>query len=309
VELGPWDFTRALATRGLWIAEGITNYYGHLMQRRSGVWDDAQLYQTLAAYIESIETAQGATLMSAESASMSAPFLDRSTHAQKTNLANTSVSYYNKGEVVGIALDLVIRGRTKGRASLDDVMLRMYDEFYVKSPKASYYLNGRGFTNEDFERVTSQVAGSDMSEFFKRYVRNVEPPPYDEAFGYVGLRLVRALSPEPYSAGIAVHGDPTEGLMIRSVRNNSAAETAGLQQDDVILTLAGKAVTHDTWLTILKQFKIGDSVPIAVRRDGKTIETTIKVDEPDRYTYSIEALKDSTPEMRTLRGAWLGGRR
>ena len=97
--------------------------------------------------------------------------------------------------------------------------------------------------------------------------------------------------------------------MIRSVRNNSAAETAGLQQDDVILTLGGKAVTLETWLTMLKQYKKGDNVPITVRRDGKTIEATMKVDEPDRYNYSIEVLKEATPEMRTLRGAWLGGRR
>ena len=98
VELGPWDFTRPVATRGLWIAEGVTNYYGHLMQRRAGIWDDGTLYQTLAAYIGGIENAQGAALMSAENASMSAPFLDREVHAQRTNLKNTSVSYYNKGE-------------------------------------------------------------------------------------------------------------------------------------------------------------------------------------------------------------------
>src|SRR5205085_2361607 len=73
VELGPWDFTRPLATRGLWIAEGFTNYYGHLMQRRAGLWNDARLYAELADEISTIDNAPGSHLMSAEEASLSAP--------------------------------------------------------------------------------------------------------------------------------------------------------------------------------------------------------------------------------------------
>ena len=191
VELGPWDFTQPLSTRSMWIAEGVTNYYGHLMLRRAGLWNDEEFYRMLARYIASIENAPGSRLMSAEDSSLSASFMDGGSHTQKTNLENTSVSYYNKGETLAIVLDLLLRGRTKGRASLDDVMRRMYDEFYVKSPQATYYLKGRGYTGADFERVTTEVAGKDMSDFFRRYVRGVEPPPYDEAFGYVGLRLVR----------------------------------------------------------------------------------------------------------------------
>ena len=106
-------------------------------------------------------------------------------------LANTSISYYPKGEVLGLVLDLLIRGKTGGRTSLDDVMRRMYEEFYLKSPNATYYLRGRGYRPEDFERMVSQVAGADMSDFFKRYVRGVESPPYEEAFAQVGLHVVR----------------------------------------------------------------------------------------------------------------------
>src|SRR2546429_9984396 len=129
--------------------------------------------------------------MSAEESSLSAPFIDDAPHAQQTNLANTSISYYPKGEILGVVLDLLIRGKTRGKASLDEVMRRMYEEFYLKSPNATYYLRGRGYKNEDFERVTSEVAGADMSDFFKRFVRGVESPPYEEAFAQVGLRFVR----------------------------------------------------------------------------------------------------------------------
>ncbi len=191
VELGPWDFTRPPSTRSLWIAEGITNYYGHLMQRRAGIWTDEQLLKTLGQQINEVENSPGSRLMSAEESSLSAPFMDGATPTQRNNLSNNSVNYYPKGEVLGIVLDLLIRGKTNGRASLDEVMRRMYQKFYVESPNDTYYLRGRGYTNEDFERVASEVAGTDLQDFFKRYVRGVETPPYDEALGVVGLRLVR----------------------------------------------------------------------------------------------------------------------
>lgn len=191
VELGPWDWTRPVSTRSLWIAEGITNYYGHLMLRRAGIWDDAAVLRNLGGTIRGIENAPGSKLMSAEDASMAAVFMDAAIHRQRTNLQNITVSYYTKGELVGLVLDLLIRGRTKGQRSLDDLMRRMYDEFYVKSPNATYYLKGRGYTNDDFVRMASAVAGSDLSDFFARHVRGVEVLPYDEALAYVGLRLAK----------------------------------------------------------------------------------------------------------------------
>src|SRR5207247_2365099 len=166
-------------TRGVSIAEGITNYVGHLMQRRAGLWDYAKWLSTLAGQITEVENAPGSRLMSAEESSLSAPFIDDAVHAQHTNLENTSISYYPKGEALGIVLDLLIRGKTNGKASLDDVMRRMYEEFYLKSPNSTYYLRGRGYKNEDCKSVPSEVAGTDMSDFFKLYVRGVESPPYE----------------------------------------------------------------------------------------------------------------------------------
>jgi predicted metalloprotease with PDZ domain len=194
VGLGPWDFTRPVVTQGLWIAEGFTNYYGKLSLRRAGIWNDADLFKSYAGAIGGIESSPGSRLTSAVESSILAPFIDRGSSDQRTNLSNTVVSYYPKGETLAVALDLLIRGRSHGRASLDDVMRRAYEEFYLKSPNDSYYLRGRAYTVEDFRRVASEVAGFDLSDFFRRHVYGVEPPPYDEAFAYVGLRLVR--SPE-----------------------------------------------------------------------------------------------------------------
>ncbi|MCA1601563.1 MAG: PDZ domain-containing protein, partial [Acidobacteria bacterium] len=249
IEFGPWDFTRPANTRSLWIAEGLTNYYGHLMMRHAGIWDDSRFLRRESETINSIENAPGSRRMSAEESSLTAPFIDGAQHSQRTNLANTSISYYQKGELLGLVLDLIIRGKTNGKASLNDVLRRMYEEFYLKSPNATYYLRGRGYRTEEFQSVAAEVAGSDLSDFFRRYVSGVEVPPYDEALGYVGLRLVREQSREAYSAGLTLNAWSPQALSIGNVLNGSAGEDAGLQPGDQILTINGKKVTSRNWLS------------------------------------------------------------
>lgn len=191
VELGPWDFTRPVNTRSLWIAEGLTNYYGTLFERRAGLRTEREMLDTFGRTINYIENAPGNRLISAEEASIVAPFMDRTPHQQNTNLRQSTVSYYIKGEVLGLVLDMTIRRKSGGKRSLDDVMRAMYDEFYLKSPKVTYYLRGRGYTGADFECKVTEAAGADMKDFFDRYVRGAEILPYDEALATVGLRLAR----------------------------------------------------------------------------------------------------------------------
>ena len=304
-ELGPWDFTRPLATRGMWIAEGFTNYYGRMMLQRAGLWSEQQFLSREAETIRGIESAPGSRLMSAEESSLSAPFIDGSPRAQTTNLENTAISYYPKGELIGMVMDLLIRGRTKGKSSLDDVMRAMYEEFYLKSPNSSYYLRGRGYQTQDLERVASQRSGVDFSDFFKRYVRDVEVLPYDEAFGHVGLRLVKTQAKEPFNAGLSIEFE--RGPIIENVRNNSPAEDAGLEAGDQILSLGGKDFTRD-WLKTLARYKTGDSVPMTVKRDRQTIKANIVLGQPERFDYAIQEKADATAEQKALRAAWLNGK-
>ena len=306
IELGPWDFTRPANTRGLWIAEGITNYYGHLMQRRAGLWDDAKLLQTLTQQITEVENAPGSRLMSAEESSLSASFIDDAPQAQQTNLANTSISYYPKGEVLGLVLDLLIRGKTHGKASLDDAMRRMYEEFYLQSPNATYYLRGRGYRNEDFEHVVSEVAGTDMSDFFKRYVRGVESPPYAEAFAQVGLRFVREAR-QPVSVGISFDEETAINLKISGVRPDSPAANAGLEAGDIITSFGGLRLTPGSFIKTLAHYKPGDRVALTVKRDQRTIQKSITLGEPQIFNYRIEEIKDAPAAARALRAAWMKG--
>ena len=306
--LGPWDFTRPANTRGLWVAEGFTNYYGHLMLRRAGLWDDTRFLKREAQTITGIENAPGSHLMSAEESSLEAPFLDDAPHAQLTNLQNTSISYYPKGELIGMVMDLLVRGGTNGKTSLDDVMRDMYEEFYLKSPNNSYYLRGRGYQTEDLERVTSRRAGFDLSDFFKLYVRDVEMLPYEKAFAYVGLRLVKTQAKEPFNAGLSVEFDDPRAVIVENVRNYSPAEEAGLQSGDEIVLVAGGKPAKDEWLKTLARFKTGDSVPLTVKRDRRTIQMKMILREPERFEYRIEELPNATAEQKVLRAAWLNGR-
>jgi predicted metalloprotease with PDZ domain len=312
IELGPWDFTRPVATRSLWIAEGLTNYYGRLMERRARLWDDAKYLRTLGRVITGVENTPGRLLMSAEEASLVAPFLDRGTSVQRTNLANTAISYYPKGEVLGLVLDLLIRGRTQGRASLDDVMRRMYSKFYLESSNATYYLKGRGYTPEDFARTASEVAGFDLSDFFRRYVQGVETPPYDEALAAMGLRLVREPSTARGAYGLGITLDFADSQSSGSARignvvNNSVGEDAGLKRGDVILKINNTNVTRETWDKTLSAFKQGGRLSLNVRRDRQTFERTVTLGAPERYEYRVEERPDATPDQRALRSAWLNG--
>jgi predicted metalloprotease with PDZ domain len=307
VELGPWDFTRPANTRGLWIAEGITNYYGHLMQRRAGLWNDAKLWTTLTQQITEVENSPGSRLMSAEESSLSAPFIDDTPHAQQTNLANTSISYYPKGEVLGLVLDLMIRGKTNGKASLDEVMRRMYEEFYLKSSNATYYLRGRGYRAEDFEHMVSEVAGADMSDFFKRYVRGVESPPYEEAFAQVGLRFLRE-SRQPVSVGISADERDPNNFKVARVGSGSPASDAGLEIGDIINTFGGMKLTPGNLLKVLSRYKPGERVALNVQRGRRAIQMTIVLGPPQVLNYRIEEIADAPTEAKVLRAAWLNGK-
>ena len=304
--LGPWDWTRPANTKSLWIAEGLTQYYGNLMMRRAGLWDDRRYLSELEGSLEYVENSPGVQLMSAVDASLAAPFIDSAVHRQQTNLSNTSVTYYIKGELVGVVMDLTIRGRTNGRQSLDDVLRQMYDELYVKAPNASYYLKGRGYSEEDFVRFMSQVSRTDMQTFYDRYIQGVEPLPYDAAFAVVGLRLEK-IAEDTISTGIVIERTGA-GLRLAALPTSGAAARSGLQQGDQLVSIGGSLVTRANWQAALERYKPGDRVKVQVERYGRTVDVDLVIAEPDRFSYRLEDLPDVSAEARRLRAGWLSGK-
>jgi predicted metalloprotease with PDZ domain len=188
--LGPFDYTREQYQPSLWVAEGWTQYYGLAALHRGGVTDLSQFYGTMASVIQQNLTAPGRKEVSPRMASFQAPFWDGAPQPQPTNGANTFFSYYTSGSGRALYLDLYLRAKTANRRSLDDVFNALKRRTW-DAPNASYYLQGRGYTELDVERAASEVAGEDMHAWFERYVGGADDLDYDALLARAGLRLVR----------------------------------------------------------------------------------------------------------------------
>ena len=191
--LGPFDYTREQYIPSLWVAEGWTSYYGFVTLRRSGVEDTEAFYRRMANLIQQNLTAPGRLHVSARMASFHAPFWDGAPQGQPTNRDQVFFSYYTKGAGIAAFLDLYIRFRTANGRSLNDAFNNLKARSW-NAPKASYYLQGRGYSEEDVEQAVAQAVGSPVKDLFSRYVEGTEDMPFDDALGWAGLRLVRAES-------------------------------------------------------------------------------------------------------------------
>ena len=188
--LGPFDYTREQYQPSLWVAEGWTQYYGEVALHRAGIEDTAAFYGSMAALIRDNLTAPGRKVTSARMASFSAPFWDGASQAQPTNFSNTFFDYYTHGAGIALYLDLFIRQQTNNAKSLDDAFNNLKRRSW-DAKRASYYLQGRGYTEDDVERAVSEAAGVDMADWFQRHVGGTEDMDYDTALGWAGLTLAR----------------------------------------------------------------------------------------------------------------------
>jgi predicted metalloprotease with PDZ domain len=309
--LGPFDYTREDYTRSLWFAEGVTSYYAYVHLLRSGVWDEQQFLKRLADEIRALELEPGRALMSAESSSFHAWFYDRSPQMQETNFANTTISYYNKGALLGMLLDLEIRARTHGEKSLDDVMRLMFHEFYEtpagtsRESPASYYARGRGYEEKDILAAVNTVAGSDFGPFFERYVERTVPLPYAETLALAGLSLrVAAEEGAPPDLGVSVQS-LDRGLRITAIRPGGAADRAGLARDDLLIAVDELSLATEELKTRLKLYPSGAEVPFTVERHARRLRITVKLDPPVADQYSIEQNPQASAEQLSIRKGWL----
>ncbi|MEO8879694.1 MAG: hypothetical protein ABI446_04810 [Gemmatimonadaceae bacterium] len=186
--LGPFDYTSERYEPSLWVAEGWTEYYGIISLERAGITRPEQLYETLGEDLTYDLTQPARTWMSAREASMHAPFFDGGAQPMAVDRARDFISYYTKGEGLALLLDLEIRARTNDRRTLDDA-LRALKKRSWDAPKASYYLQGRGYTELDVERAASEAAGADLHDWFRRYVGGTDDPPFAASLATVGLTL------------------------------------------------------------------------------------------------------------------------
>ncbi|HVX40866.1 MAG TPA: hypothetical protein VHB25_14945 [Gemmatimonadaceae bacterium] len=187
--LGPFDYAHEVYQPSLWVGEGWTQYYGMVALPRSGVQRGDQIYDVAATLIHANLTAPGRKEASARMASFEAPFWDGASAGYDVD-RNNFFTYYFKGAGIALYLDLFIREHTQNRKSLDDAFKLLRDRTWG-APNASYYLQGRGYTEDDVEKAVSDAAGVDMHDWFERHVGGTEDMNYDEVLAPAGMRLVR----------------------------------------------------------------------------------------------------------------------
>jgi predicted metalloprotease with PDZ domain len=176
IELGPFDFEKAPVTGNLWISEGVTSYYSGLLMTRAGLQSRDEYLASLSSLIGNLQNAPGRLLQSVERSSLEVWENSNSGVAP----AATTVSYYNKGHVLGLLLDARIRRQTRGRRSFDDVIRLAYERFG----------GDKGFTSEQFRHTAERVADGDLSEWFRRSVSSTEELDYSDLLEWYGLRFV-----------------------------------------------------------------------------------------------------------------------
>jgi predicted metalloprotease with PDZ domain len=296
--LGPFDYTKENYTRLLWVAEGITEYYGNLMVRRAGLISDAAYLEILAANIQIVQEQPGRRFMSVEEASFDAWI---KYYRPDENSINSSVSYYEKGELLGMLLDLEIRRRTSGAKSLDDVMRRLNTEFAKK--------NGN-YTSADFQKTCEAIAGGSLEEFFARYVRGREELPYNEFLSAAGLALDTTGAGEmtlvPATSYLGADLEETDGaLMIKSVRAGSPAYEQGLNAKDQILALDGIRVNKELFETLLRARRPDTVIRVTVFRNEDLRTFEIKLGGRQNVPYRIVQMPSRTDQQKQIYESWM----
>jgi predicted metalloprotease with PDZ domain len=182
VELGPFDYEHPPTTSGLWIAEGLTSYFADLIVVRSGAGTTLDYLSALSSYIDRVQNSPGRLVQSLEQSSLLVWGSGTSGVARNRT---TSISYYDKGPVVGFLLDAKIRRMTADRRNADDVMRLAYKR----------YAGERGFTADEFRATASEVAGADLKEWFTRAIASTQELEFSEALDWFGLQFAPTNEP------------------------------------------------------------------------------------------------------------------
>lgn len=295
--LGPFDYTKENYTKLLWVAEGITSYYTRLTLRRAGLISDQEFLKDTAKAIENLQKTPGRLVQSAEESSFDAWI---KYYRQDENSVNSQISYYDKGAILGLLLDLEIRKRSN--KSLDDVMRYLYREFYKKD---------RNYTPEDFQKACELMAGASLEQFFSRYVRGREELDYNGALAAAGLRLATAdTTTEPKGPGEKVYfgadlAQEQDRLMVKRVYAGSPAYEQGLNAGDEILALNNMRATKEFFDARIAEKRPGDLITLTIFRFDDLNTLSIKLGRSPNGPYRIVAVEKPTIEQQRTYQSWL----
>src|SRR5271156_5307245 len=293
--LEPVDYTKEMYTRALWFAEGVTSTYGSYTLERSGLWTKDQFYANLAAQISELDSRPARRWQSVEESSLDA-WLEGYDEYRRPE---RSISYYNKGQIVGEMLDLAIRDATDNHKSLDDVLRRMYDAY---AKQGRFYDDSQGL-----QTAAEEVAGIKFDNFFRSYVAGTDEIPYEKLFSTAGLELkVERRAAPDLGFWTTGHG-PSAQVVVSQVTPGSTAEAAGLRPGDALLALNGQSLPRylPAWL---RQQTPGETITLHVRRDNNDLDLTFTLAATDLNKFSLVEIPGATEKQKRVREGWLKGK-
>src|SRR5688500_1117722 len=297
--LGPFDYTQENYTKVLWVAEGITDYYADLVLRRAGLISDDDLIGAAARAIQGLQNTPGRLVQSLEESSFDAWV---KFYRPDENTLNSQVSYYDKGAILGLLLDLEIRKRTNGTKSLDNVLRALYADFFKKN---------RNYTPADFQKAAETAAGGSLEDFFAKYVRGKDELNYNAALEAVGLRLdTGALGADGKPVQRAYFGadlrQEQDRLLVTRVYAGSPAYDQGLNTGDQIVAIDNVRVTRDFLNARIAEKKPGDLINLTIFRFDELSTLLIKLGGRAEGTYRIVPLPSQTEGQKRMLRGWLG---
>ncbi len=301
--LGPFDYEREVYTTLLWVMEGLTSYYDTLVPCRAKLFAPEKYFKRMAERIQKYEEKPGRKRQSLSESSFDTWI---KLYQPNENAPNCQMSYYEKGELVGMCLDLEIRRRTANRASLDDVMRALYDEWGRE---------GRGFPEGEFRRTCERFAGS-LHRFWADLVDGVADVPWNRFLGYAGVRLDKEPR-KPDEGEKARRERPWVGIMtqkqggsltIAGVVEGSPAWKAGLSAKDEIAALDGQKANPDEWEKRLEEHAPGDRLRFTLFRGGFLREVSVILGRRENVTWVIRKVKKPSASQKSTYEGWLGAK-
>lgn len=292
--LEKFDYEQENYTPSLWFSEGTTSYYDLLIPLWAGLYNSKAFLDNLGKEITRFLVTPGREVQPLAESSFDAWI---KLYRRDTNSDNSQMSYYLKGELVSLLLDLLIRDRTQNQRSLNDVMRQMWEKFGKTEI---------GFTENQLKEVMESVADRDLTDFFKDYLHTTKELPFNDYLQPFGLRLqaVPEDNPIPHT-GMRVQLENGKD-MIKFVAANSPAQVAGISPDDELLALDGIRVTAEQLPERLKDYQANDMIELSVfHRDVlKTVQLQLAISQPSRY----EVVRIPNPSDRQVQNivGWLG---
>jgi predicted metalloprotease with PDZ domain len=296
--LEPFDFSHSNVSDGLWLAEGFTQYYGNLLLTRAGFKTEENAAQTFNGIVNTVLNSPGAKDFSPVQASRYAVFADAGVAIDLTNKINIFTSYYTYGAAVALALDLRLRSDFK--LTLDDYMRALW-KAHGKTQIA--------YTMGDLEKVLGHLTKNPpfANHFFKEYVHGTAKEDYASLLHQAGFVLQKSNPRKAYTGLTKVTFEGGKAV-IGQTQKGTPAYLAGLDIDDVLLTIDGTKIDDQAALTkVTEAHQPGDVVTVTYNFQGEEKTTKLTFTEnPMLAIVSIEKTGgELTPAMQTFRNNWL----